>query len=161
MKWATAHREIDMPQSYVNLLYHIVFATKNREPLITGKHQERLYEYIGGIVREQGGIALALNGTEDHVHLFAKLRQDKALSDMIRDFKAHASGWMHKVFPELEDFSWQNGYGAFTVSASQAAKVRQYIAGQKIRHQQYFFENEFVKLLQVNEVEFDERYLWR
>ena len=81
-----------MPQSYVNLLYHIVFSTKDREPLITAAHQPRLYEYIGGIVRKQGGIALAINGLEDHVHLFAKLRQDKALSDVIRDFKASSSG---------------------------------------------------------------------
>ena len=102
-----------MGQSYVNLLYHIIFSTKDREPLITEAHQRRLYEYIGGIVRQQGGIALAINGMEDHVHLFAKLRQDKALSDMVRDLKAHSSGWMHKVFPDLKDFTWQNGYGAF------------------------------------------------
>ncbi len=121
-----------MPQSYVNLLYHIIFSTKGREPLITETHQPRLYEYIGGIVRYQGGIALAINGMEDHVHLFAKLRQDKALSDMIRDFKARSSGWMHKVFPDLKDFTWQNGYGAFTVSASQAAGVREYVEQQKV-----------------------------
>ena len=66
--------EISMSQSYVNLLYHIIFSTKDREPIITEKYQPRLYEYIGGIVRKQGGIALAINGMEDHVHLFAKLR---------------------------------------------------------------------------------------
>ena len=149
-----------MPQSYVNLLYHIIFSTKDREPLITETHQSRLYEYIGGIVRHQGGVALAINGMEDHVHLFAKLRQDKALSDMIRDFKAHSSGWMHKVFPDLKDFTWQNGYGAFTVSASQAGSVREYVEQQKIRHRVRTFREEFIEFLRANEVEFDERYLW-
>jgi len=150
-----------MSQSYVNLLYHIIFSTKDREPIITPKYQPRLYEYIGGIVRKQGGIALAINGMEDHVHLFAKLRQDKALSDMIRDFKSHSSGWMRKVFPDLKDFTWQNGYGVFTVSASQAASVRKYIEDQKQKHQSRTFEREFVSFLQANEIEFDERYLWR
>jgi REP element-mobilizing transposase RayT len=145
----------------VNLLYHVIFSTKDREPIITEKCQLRLYEYIGGIVRKQGGIALAINGMEDHVHLFAKLRQDKALSDMIRDFKSHSSGWMHKVFPDLKDFTWQNGYGAFTVSASQAASVKKYIEDQKQKHQERTFKKEFVSFLRANEIEFDERYLWR
>ena len=150
-----------MSQSYVNLLYHIIFSTKDREPIITEKYQPRLYEYIGGIVRKQGGIALAINGMEDHVHLFAKLRQDKALSDMIRDFKAHSSGWMHKVFPDLKDFTWQNGYGAFTVSASQASSVKKYIEDQKLKHQERTFEREFVLFLRKNHIDFDKRYLWR
>lgn len=149
-----------MPQSYVNLLYHIVFSTTDREPLITAAHQSRLYEYIGGIVRNQGGIALAINGMADQVHLFAKLRQDKALSDMIRDFKAHSSGWLHKVFPELKDFTWQNGYGAFTISASQAGSVKRYIEQQQLRHQKRTFKDEFIGFLRANEIEFDERYLW-
>src|SRR2546423_8596604 len=149
-----------MSQSYVNHLSHIFFSPKDREPLINETLQPRLYEYIGGIVRKQGGIALAINGIEDHVHLFAKLRQDKALSDMIRDFKAHSSGWMHKVFPEQKDFTWQNGYGAFTVSASQAAIIKQYIAEQKLHHQKRTFKDEFIGFLRANEIEFDERYLW-
>lgn len=150
-----------MRQSYVNLLYHIVFSTKDRAPLLTLAHQTRLYEYIGGIVRQQGGITLAINGMADHVHLFAKLRQDKALSDMIRDCKAHSSGWMHKVFPDLQDFTWQNGYGAFTVSASQAGRVKRYVEQQQLKHQRRTFKDEFVMLLRANEIEFDELYLWR
>ena len=147
--------------SYVNLIYHIVFSTKDRKPIITEKYQARLYKYIGGIIRKQGGIALAINGVEDHVHVLAKLRQDKALSDVIRDFKANASGWMHDVFPEAQDFAWQNGYGAFTVSASQIDVVRRYIAEQKIHHHKRSFQDEFIELLVKNEIEFDERYLWK
>jgi putative transposase len=150
-----------MPHSYVNLIYHIIFSTKDRAPIITPESQERLYEYIGGIIRAQGGIALAINGVADHLHVLAKLRQDKALSDMIRDFKANASGWMHNLFPEQKDFAWQNGYGAFTVSASQITEVSRYIANQEKHHQKRSFRDEFIAILKANEMEFDERYLWK
>ena len=150
-----------MSQSYTNLIYHIVFSTKNRQPLITGEVKSRLYEYIGGTIRKQGGIALAINGMSDHLHVLAKLRADKAVSDVLRDLKANSSGWMHKVFPELKDFSWQNGYGAFTVSASQIEKVKEYIANQEKHHQKIgSFPDEFIKLLRANEIEFDEKYLF-
>jgi putative transposase len=149
-----------MPQSYTNLIYHIVFATKNRQPLITDDVKSRLYDYIGGTIRRAGGIALAINGMEDHVHVLAKLRPDKSVSDVLRDLKANSSGWMHDVFPELEDFSWQNGYGAFTVSASQINKVKEYIANQEAHHRKIgSFRDEFIKLLKANEIEFDEKYL--
>ena len=149
-----------MPQSYTNLIYHIVFSTKNRQSLITGDVKSRLYDYIGGTIRKQGGIALGINGMNDHIHILAKLRPDKVLSDVLRDLKANSSGWMHKVFPDLKDFSWQNGYGAFTVSASQIEKVREYIANQERHHRKIgSFRDEFIKLLRVNEIEFDEKHL--
>jgi REP element-mobilizing transposase RayT len=147
--------------SYVKLLYHIVFSTKDREPLIVEAHQPRLYEYVGGIVRKHGGVPLAVNGMEDHLHLFARLRQDVALSEIVRDLKASSSGWMHKVFPDLKDFAWQRGYGAFTVSESQACVVRRYVERQKVKHRRLGFKEEFVSFLRAHGVEFDERYLWQ
>ena len=94
-----------MPDSYTNLLYHIVFSTKDRRPIITSEFESRLYDYIGGTIRRVGGTCLELNGTEDHIHLLTTLRPDHALSDVLRDLKANASGWMHDVFPALKDFS--------------------------------------------------------
>lgn len=149
-----------MPQSFTNLIYHLVFSTKNRQPLIKNEMKSRLYDYIGGTIRQQGGIALAINGTDDHIHVLTKLRPDKAVSAVLRDLKANASGWMHKVFPEARDFSWQNGYGAFTVSASQIEKVRHYIANQERHHRKLLFRDEFIALLTANEIEFDEKYLF-
>jgi REP element-mobilizing transposase RayT len=149
-----------MGQSFTNLIYHIVFSTKNRKPLITDSVRDRLYEYCGGIIRNQGGIALAINGMQDHLHVLARLRPDKALSSVLRDLKANSSGWMHNVFPEVDDFSWQNGYGAFTVSASQIERVRLYIENQEEHHRRVgSFRDEFIKLLRINRIEFDERYL--
>jgi REP element-mobilizing transposase RayT len=149
-----------MPKTYTNLLYHIVFSTRERRPLITKEKQPRLYAYVGGIVRGLGGISLAIGGIEDHLHLLAKLRPDKALSSALRDLKANSSGWMHDVFPEVRDFSWQNGYGAFTVSASQIPFVEKYILNQESHHRKRSFRDEFVEMLKVNDIEFDERFLW-
>jgi REP element-mobilizing transposase RayT len=149
-----------MAKSYTNLIYHIVFSTKDRRPIITADYKNRLYEYIGGIIRGQGGILLAINGVTDHVHILAKLRPDIALSSVLRDLKANSSGWMHDVFPSARDFRWQNGYGAFTVSVSQIPKVERYIAMQEAHHAKTTFRDEFIALLRANEVEFDESYLW-
>ena len=155
----TAFTEESMPESYTNLLYHIVFSTKDRRPLITPVVESQLYDYIGGTINRLGGICLELNGTTDHVHLLAKLRPDKALSDTLRDLKANASGWMHEVFPEVKDFTWQRGYGAFTVSYSNVEHVRKYIAHQKEHHNKISFRDEFIQFLKANGIEYDERYV--
>lgn len=148
-----------MSDSYTNLLYHIVFSTKDRRPLITSAYEVRLHDYIGGTIRSLGGICLELNGTEDHVHLLAKLRPTRAVSDVLRDLKANASGWMHEVFSSLRHFSWQRGYGAFTVSHSNVESVRRYISRQKEHHQKLSFRDEFIQFLKANGIEYDERFI--
>lgn len=150
-----------MPHSYVNLLYHIVFSTRERVPHLTTERRPRLYEYIGGVTRKRGGVSLVTNGVEDHVNVLAKLRPDKALSDVIRDMKAGSSGWMHEVFPEVRDFKWPNGYAAFTVSTSLSGKVQRDVERQEEHHRNLSFRDEFIGLLRKNEVDFDEQYLWR
>jgi len=156
---ATASKENPMPDSYTNLLYHIVFSTKDRRPLITSEYELRIYDYIGGTIRSLGGICLELNGTEDHIHLLTKLRPDRAVADVLRDLKANARGWMHDVFPSLKDFSWQRGYGAFTVSQSNVEEVRRYIVKQKQHHRKFSFRDEFIEFLKANGIEYDERYI--
>ncbi len=148
-----------MSDSYTILIYHFIFSTKERRALITPDKEVRLYEYMGGIVRELGGISLELNGTEDHVHLLAKLRPDKAVSDVLRELKSNATGWMHEVFPSLKNFSWQRGYGAFTVSQSNVEAVRQYIRRQKEHHIKISFREELIKILKANQINYDERFV--
>jgi len=150
-----------MAKSYTNLLYHLVFSTRDRRPLITPDRRARLYEYVGGAIRDEGGVSLAIGGIEDHIHLLAKLRPDKALSDLLRSLKANSSGWMHDVFPDARNFRWQSGYGAFTVSASQIPVVSNYIANQERHHKKRSFRDEFIELLRAHKVEFDEKYLWK
>lgn len=148
-----------MSDSYTNLLYHIVFSTKDRRPLITPQYEIRLYDYIGGTLRSLGGVSLELNGTADHIHLLAKLRPDYALSNVLRDLKANATGWMHDIFPSLRHFSWQRGYGAFTVSQSNVETVRRYIARQKEHHRKISFREEFIQFLQECGIDYDERFI--
>ena len=150
-----------MSKSYCNLLYHLVFSTKERRPYLHHETRERVYEYIGGVIRKKEGIVLCVGGTDDHVHILAKLRQDEAVSDVLRDIKAGSSGWVHDTFEKLSDFSWQEGYGAFSVSQSQVEKVSQYIQTQEEHHKRVTFKEEFVALLEAHEVEYDERYIWR
>jgi len=151
--------EIEMPHSYTNLNYHIVFSTKYRRPLITPEREDELYRYIGGTIRRLGGVPLKINGVADHVHVLARLRADKALSSVLRELKSNSTGWMHEVFPEMRDFSWQRGYGAFTVSESNVGIVSNYIARQKEHHKKRSSRDEFVDLLKVNRIAFDERDL--
>jgi REP element-mobilizing transposase RayT len=150
-----------MAQSFTNLLYHIVFSTKNREPLISVEVESRLHAYLGGLVRGLEGIALEINGTPDHVHLLAKLSQNRAIKDVLRDLKADSSGWVHKTLPDQKSFGWQFGYSAFTVSESQIERVRQYIRNQKNHHHKMTFQEEVISLLRANKIDFDEQYLWR
>jgi putative transposase len=114
---------------------------------------------VGGTIRKVGGISLELNGTEDHIHLLAKLRPDCALSNVLRELKANATGWMHEVFPSLKSFSWQRGYGAFTVSQSHVETVRRYIGRQKEHHRKISFRDEFIQFLRENGIEYDERFI--
>ena len=148
-----------MGQSFTNLLYHILFSTKHRQPLITSMVENRLYGYLGGIIGGQKGIALEINGVVDHVHLLVKLSQNKSIADVLRDLKADSSGWVHKEFPSLKAFSWQLGYAAFSVSESLVERVRQYIRNQKQHHHKVTFQDELVSLLRAHGVDFDEKYL--
>ena len=148
-----------MSSSHCNLLYHIVFSTKRREPWLTAAIRPRIHRYLGGAIREEKGIALIVNGTADHVHILAKLRQDKAISKLIGELKANSSGWISRTFREAAGFEWQEGYGAFTVSESMLSKVYRYIERQEEHHRSVSFLDEFKVLLKAHGLPFDERYL--
>ena len=150
-----------MPQSYVNLQYHLVFATKNRHPWLTPDLRPRLFDYLGGAIRAEGGKTLAIGGVEDHLPILAALRQDKAVSQVLGAIKANSSGWIHRTFPELRLFDWQDGYGAFTVSRSQVPAVSRYIARQEEHHRRVSFEEEFRALLRAHGIEWNEKYFLR
>jgi REP element-mobilizing transposase RayT len=149
-----------MSHSFTNLLYHLVFSTKERYPWLDGKVRPAVLKELGDLIRAEGGIPLIMNGVEDHVHLLVKLRQDRAVSHVLRALKAKSSGWIHRTFPDLASFAWQTGYGAFTVSHSQVERVRLYIANQEEHHRNNPFKNEFVALLKAHEIEYIEEDLW-
>ena len=103
-----------MAGTFSNILFHIVFSIKERRPFITTELQPRLYEYLGGIVRNEGGTLYEIGGTADHVHLLLRWKTDGAVSDLMRGLKRNSSAWVHDAFPRLRDFYWRNrsrGYG--------------------------------------------------
>ena len=149
-----------MSGTYSQLLLHVVFSTKHREPWITPDVAERLYAYIGGIVRAEKGILFEIGGIDDHVHLYLRWRPDATISDLMRTVKSRSSKWVHENFPALAAFAWQEGYSAFTVSKSQEEAVKKYIAGQAEHHKQYDFKSEVLRMLRAHGIEFEEKYVF-
>ena len=148
-----------MPHTYTNLLFHIVFSTKDRFPFIKPEFEERLYEYIGGTIRALGGICLEIGGVDDHIHILAKLKPTLHVSKFLEKLKPSVTKWARSaVHPKFE---WQDGYGAFSVGESQVPAVRKYIRNQKEHHKKESFEAEFKEMLRQAGIEFDEKYLWR
>ncbi len=149
-----------MPSTWSQILLHIVFSTKRREPFITPEIKERLYPYIGGIIRAEDGALYDIGGVEDHVHLYLRWKPNATVSDLMRTVKARSSRWVHETFPPLAEFGWQEGYSVFSVSKSQEEAVKRYIVGQQEHHQREDFKSELLRLLRAHEVEFDERYVF-
>jgi putative transposase len=146
-----------VPSSHTCLLYHLIFATKRREPLITEGIRDDLHEYLGGTVRGLGGVPLGVGGVADHVHLLVSLNATHCLADFMRELKKCSSVWVAERSGNRE-FKWQEGYAAFTVSASSREGVRDYIARQEEHHRKKSSREELLELLRKCGVEFDERY---
>jgi REP element-mobilizing transposase RayT len=146
-----------MGSTFYSLRYHIVFSTKERRPFIRSEWRERLHAYLGGIIRNQGGVAEAVGGVEDHVHLLASLKTTHCIADLMRDLKKDSSSWAAENFEK--DFSWQEGYSVFSVSANHAEAVKGYIATQEAHHRKTNFLDELKTLLEKNGVKYEEKYL--
>lgn len=145
-----------MPSTHLSLHFHVVFSTKNRAPIITTAWRDRLHAYLGGVVRNVGGVPEAIGGVADHVHLLIGLPATACLAHVMRDVKAVSSRWVHEETGD-SSFSWQEGYGAFTVSPSQRETVRGYIAKQEEHHRKKTFQEEYLELLKRCGVKYDER----
>jgi putative transposase len=145
--------------SFTRLTYHAVFATKYRRPTIKEDIQERLYEYIGGILRGKKGHLIEIGGVEDHVHVLAGLSPTMAVSDVIRDVKAASSKWV-KEERETEAFEWQKGFGVFSVSYDRVEAIRKYIRNQREHHKTKTFHEEYIDFLERHGIEFQLEYLF-
>ncbi len=148
-----------MPHTYTNLLYHIVFSTKDRYPFITPDVEERLFEYIGGTIRALGGICLEIGGVQDHIHFIVKLKPTLNVSKFLEKLKPSVTKWARTTINPK--FEWQDGYGAFSIGESQVPGVRKYIQNQEEHHKKHSFEKEFIDMLKQAGIEFDVRFLWR
>jgi REP element-mobilizing transposase RayT len=151
--------ETRMPSTHLSLYCHLIFSTKDRQPLILDAWRERLHAYLGGVIRAEGAVPHAVGGTIDHVHVLIGLRATHRLADLVREVKSTSSQWIHETLG-VRRFSWQEGYGAFSVSPGDLEQVRKYIEDQADHHRKASFQEEYVEFLLRNGVQYDPRYLW-
>jgi REP element-mobilizing transposase RayT len=149
-----------MPGTYSQILLHAVFSTKNRQQWITEDVANRLYPFIGGIVRAEKGVLYDIGGIANHIHMYLRWRPDQSVSDLMRTVKALSSKWVHETFASHKSFAWQEGYSVFSVSKSQEPGVRAYIANQASHHRRQDFRRELLELLRRHGIEFDEKYVF-
>ena len=143
-----------MAHTYASNFIHCVFSTKERRSLIPATRAAELYAYLGAIARGEGLSLIAAGGTANHVHLLFVLPASCSLAHAVQKLKGSSSRWMGK------GFSWQEGYGAFSVSSSQTDVVSRYIHNQEQHHRKRDFEQEFVALLRNCGVAYDERFVF-
>src|SRR5271166_1179177 len=143
-----------MAHTYASNFIHCIFSTKDRRPLIPAHRTAELYAYLGGIARGEGLTLAAAGGTANHVHLLLILPATASLAHAVQKLKGSSSRWMGS------GFSWQEGYGAFSVSPSQLEVVKHYIQNQEEHHHKRDFEQEYTTLLRSCGIEFDERFVF-
>ena len=147
-----------MGSTYLSLHYHLIFSTKNRVPNIDSHWRARLHEYLGGTLAGLGGFSEGIGGVEDHTHLLLGLKATHCLADVVRELKKASSVWVHDEIG-MQSFAWQEGYSAFTVSATARRSVRSYIANQEEHHRKKSFREELIEMLKLAGVDYDPRYL--
>ncbi len=147
-----------MANTYTQLFTHIVFHTKSTGIVMRDEDLGRVFEYIGGIIRSEGSIPFAIGGVSDHIHILMSLPKTAALSDLMRVIKAKSSKWLRRLDSYYEPFSWQDGYGAFSVSPSLMERTKQYILGQAEHHKVKTYHDEYCETLNAYGIDYDEYY---
>jgi REP element-mobilizing transposase RayT len=149
-----------MSSTYSQLYIQIVFAVKNRAALIDANWEERLYQYITGIVQNKGQKMIAINGMPDHIHLFIGMKPSCCLSDLVREIKKSSNEFVNENKLAKGKFNWQEGFGAFSYSHSHIDNVYKYIMNQKQHHKKTTFMGEYIGFLKKFEIQYDEKYLF-
>ena len=150
-----------MPNTYTQIHIQFVFVVKYRKALILNSFKEELYQYISGIVKNYDHKLLAINGVEDHIHLFIGMRPTQSISDLMQDVKGSSSKWINEKKFLNTKFEWQEGYGAFSYSKSHVQNVINYIKRQEIHHRKQTFRDEYLEFLNKFDIEYDERYIFK
>lgn len=148
-----------MANTYSQCFYHLVFSTKGREKLIASDIEQRVWAYIGGILKNHNMSGIRIGGIEDHIHVLTMAKPIEAPSRIAQLIKGESSKWIHTEFPNMNAFAWQDGYAVFTVSKSIVPRVVEYIENQREHHSTKGFEDEYRDLLRLHDIDFDEKYL--
>ncbi len=146
--------------THQQLLYHIIFSTKNRQRWLTDGLREDVFAYMAGTARELSGFAIKVGGFYDHAHLLVRIPAKIAVSDFVGHLKANTSKHINDTSGVIRKFGWQDGFGAFTVSVSAKDRVVAYIENQMEHHNKQTFEDEYLNLLAKHEVEYDPRFVF-
>lgn len=149
-----------MAATFSRIYIQIVFAVKGRENLLHKPWRDEVFKYIVGIIKNKNQKPLIVNGVSDHVHIFVGIKPSMPIADLVRDIKNNSSKFINEHQFLNKKFSWQNGYGAFSYSASHIERVYNYIANQEAHHRKKTFQKEYLDFLQKFDIEFDERYLF-
>jgi REP element-mobilizing transposase RayT len=150
-----------MPQSLSKILVHTVFSTKDRYPYLRDRAiRDEMHHYLGGILSQLKCQPIVVGGVDDHVHLLCALARTSSASDMVKEVKRGSSLWIKSKGGVLQDFSWQSGFGVFSIGFSQIPDVKACITDQEEHHRRQSFQDEFRARLQRYEIEDDERYVW-
>jgi REP element-mobilizing transposase RayT len=159
--WRGAPYGARMAQSLARILVHTVFSTKDRRPFLRDRGlREELHRYLGGILANLSCQPIIVGGVEDHVHLLCALARTCTASVMVKEVKRGSSLWIKTKDASLQDFSWQNGFGVFSIGYSQIPDAKQYIASQEEHHRKTSFQDEYRTFLERYEIAYDERYVW-
>jgi REP element-mobilizing transposase RayT len=150
-----------VPQSLAQIYLHVVFSTKGRKPFLTDAAlRGRTHAYLAGICKNLDCPAVIVGGVEDHVHILCRFGRTIEVATLLRELKRDSSKWIKVEEPRLDEFQWQSGYGAFSISPSHVAALKDYILKQEDHHRQESFQDEFRRLCKKYGIEIDERYVW-
>jgi putative transposase len=150
-----------MANTYTQMHVQMVFAVKNRNAMIDTEWENELCKYMTGIIQNYSHKVLAINGMSYHVHIFIGMRPTQSLSDLMENIKGSSSKWINESKFTKHKFAWQDGFGAFSYSKNHVQRVIDYVLNQKEHHKQVTFREEYIKLLQWAEIEFDEKYIFK
>ena len=147
-----------MANTFTSINIHIIFHVKSTGIKILNKDLEKTFAYIGGIINGIGGIPIEIGGITDHIHILATLPKNRSLSDFVRTVKSDSSRWIKTIDKYYNKFSWQEGYGAFSVSSFSVIKTINYIRNQEKHHKTMTFREEYKSFLEAYGIQYDERY---
>ncbi len=145
--------------THTQICYHIVFSTKDRQPVLRADRREELFRYIWGILKNRQCHLYRINGVDDHLHILTSLHPTVSLADLVKDIKVGSSGWIKENLIFRKFSNWQDGYAAFTHSNKEIDSLIEYIKGQQEHHRRKSFNDEYRQLLVDHGIESDERYL--
>jgi putative transposase len=151
-----------MGQSLSQVYIHLTFGTKNRYPFIKQETEERLHAYLAGTLKNYESPSLAINSVPDHVHILFRLSKNYTLAKVVEEIKKQSSKWLKEIGAEYQKFSWQQGYGAFSVSSSKIDVVKKYINNQKEHHRlKTYLEEVETFFREYGATEYDPEYFWK